>query len=1322
MNREENNVIRLGEVLEELDFKSSTFEQRQDHIKNMLARFLNLGTVVALIGAGASIPIGYLSWREFAEKTLDKARKNVDDDNQSATIEKYLGYLKERKGNELSAQVMLRECERLWDDHVNKLRGRQVNRAQGKRPESFREYIKDDFKKMHAKFSQRVPVADKRITYKNKLDAKHNPYVALLEMPIRRFITTNYDLEIERAILIKKNVRRTWSGGKKGEASIEEIVEWSEQNSFYQDVQFCDQLARFPLARYDGNQHMVFHCHGRIDAIDSCIITETDYQAWYLKEDSRYFPFRQALDLTLSSNPILIIGYSLGDADLMRWLRMITANRSEDKFRNPLFCINYIKVTKDENTPEHRELMKAECDALYMKYGLHVIPVLGLDEKGNEVTLCDALSDIKKRWESWVNGLLLKPKFRATPTSNYRKTGYYHYRLDFDQSTNPILSVQKELEEQLVGMIDKLEDQRPGLAVIVGDGGTGKSWSVQKYLKEKEDEWAKNEKGKFIFWSSYYANDVLTGIDRLIHYLSSQGDGAGVTKKAKSRVTKDQVKLTEMTEGRFEKLLRLISAQKGHVVIVFDGIEKLLIPDTVKTDGRSISPEVKRFFRMISDNYIASKYKGKKLPASQRFKCHIILTTRLFPLDILPDPDSDSDIVDPRELRKEIEVFATRCWTKDLLREEGSVAGNSRRDTSPGIDTFMSLYRNDPDIRKVKISSLCSLVDGQVFCIALVRGILEDLVALDMASANATDPAMDGYGKAEAKFEELERKISNTPIDRRVYRVIREAIEHLDSDVRYADDGGIVGKFIERIALFMHPVRREVAAVCYDDAQEKIKSESPNTVAFKTSLDRLLTELVRKSLLQPVILKTKSQDGSSEELGYVVHPLVRSFVHQTLHKSQFASLPSLQLSGITTMEVVDPGTRETGVNVTQSLFQKLCRDAARPYDEWREDKRNEPTLEEKRISSDQCRGAFSILRSRFSANTVTRWGDYGEYLRMVVNLYDTSKKVSEGLWLHNEPTKDGQKLTTSFDKDKPAPLYADEIAWLYNEIGLTSITMGHVLNAIPFREQGLEISRMIDNNRNGRYLFQAEFNLSTAYMFLGRLSTAMHYLNKAFIIATKLTDIELISRTKAYIAYVKYLQGRLEEADEEFTEAYTGLENNQRAKGIFYCYHGEVLLKLDKKPQAKAKIDQSRHIGEAEFYPDIIASARLANANYLVREGKYDEAQSEYSFVLKEAKRTRFRRLQAGTLSGMSRLAYRLNDSEVAKQRAVESLKIANEYALCLHQTIGMIVLGKALVKEGTQRVLGIACLKTARDMANLQGNFLRKNEAAQALQELKVE
>jgi hypothetical protein len=48
MNSEsEDQIIILGEILEELDPRTS-FDERQEHIQNMLARYLNLGTLHGL--------------------------------------------------------------------------------------------------------------------------------------------------------------------------------------------------------------------------------------------------------------------------------------------------------------------------------------------------------------------------------------------------------------------------------------------------------------------------------------------------------------------------------------------------------------------------------------------------------------------------------------------------------------------------------------------------------------------------------------------------------------------------------------------------------------------------------------------------------------------------------------------------------------------------------------------------------------------------------------------------------------------------------------------------------------------------------------------------------------------------------------------------------------------------------------------------------------------------------------------------------------------------------------------------------------------------
>jgi tetratricopeptide (TPR) repeat protein len=1306
-------INRLGEVLERLD-PNKSFSERQEQIKNILARFLNLKTVVALVGAGASIPLGYPSWTAFAKKTL-KAKRIREGMTQEkiATLDNYAKFLRKERSKELSAQVMLAECERLcvYDNEQKKL------------SKKFREVVRCYFERSHKQFSAPTRFGGNWLSVDEKVNKNNNPYLALLELPVRRFITTNYDLEIERALLLKKKFPHFLSDEELREVKIDKIIKLAEGKSFSQKQDNYDSLAKFPIARYEDNDYMVFHCHGRLDEINDCIITEEDYQRWYLKAVPEYLPFRQTLDLTLGSNPILIIGYGLADIDLMRWLRTITANRPEDKVRNPLFCINYITESEFEKRwGKDRSLIEAEADALYLRYGLHVITVYQKDpETKVESTLCDALLSLRGRWRDWWEGLLLKPKFRTTPKGNFQPTNYYHYKIHIDKKKT-VDSLHKRLEKELdsrlgltPGKVSKKQKSagEGNLAIVVGDGGTGKSWSVQKYLESKENQFKKNasrEKWTYIFWSSYYANDVLTGIDRLIEYFShlENNNGAAPHKrvalpKASANGEGDASNL--FVEDRFTKLANYLS-KRENTIIVFDGIEKLLKPNKEENIGESISPEIKKFFKLISN----------QLP--EKTNCKIILTTRLFPLDVLTDV-TDTKLEEaklggeqekPKEKtggkplvaeherqraeRDKYEIIAPRCWSQDLI-EDDEVAELS----------FLASIKSE-DEKKIVLSPLCSLVDGHIFCIALIRGILDDSKEDEVECRN--------------KYDDLVRDVANTPIDRRIYRVIQEAIDHLD---KTRSNNKTIEKFVERISLFMHPVRREVAMACFSEVKAERDTTRPDNYVpspqteIDKSLDKLLELLVDKNLIQLVTLDSTPDRNIK---GYVVHPLIRNYVYQTIHKSLFTSLPSLQLPGLTSaMEVVDPGSRDRGVVVTKSLIQVLCKEARKCKAVW-EAKPKSKTLSasetnEKKIYLDMCRGAFSILRSRFCSNTVTRWGDYREYLNLVVELYDTTRTVSDSMWKHNEPTFEGK----GYSQDPFAPLYADELAWVYNEIGFASFSMGNLLNAIPFREQGLEISRLIDNDKNGRYLFQSEFNLGTAYIFLGRLNFAMNYLEKAMEIGNKLDDPKLISRVKAYIALAKYLQGNLEEADAEFNNAYKMLVDNPRARGVFYCYHGELLLKLNKLKEAKEKIDQSRHIGEAEYYLDVVAYARLANANYLLKCKEYTEAQNEFTFALKEAQKAKLRRLETGVLSGMSRLAYELNDTEVAKQRAIEALKLANEYVLCLHQTVGVLVLGKALVKEGNQRELGIACLKTARNMAKSQGYFLRKNEAEDELQQL---
>lgn len=1329
----------LRKILEPLDFFGDTFRKRQKHTEDLLCRYLNMKTVIGFVGAGMSIPLGYPTWGTFAEdiflllkiflendgdtdknyltrlypkpdktaaKRLAKAlfkdkrythykvkdneyknifagilfeekflekflrllRKHIKFDypaekdlknlqvqykKNQVKFDELLEYARKPKNNEMDVLTVFSECERLlcitkeeWEEN--------------KQSKFFRALVRSYF---HIK---RVVAATKNPKIE---ETEFNPYLALLKLPIKKYITFNYDLELERALLYQGNIPRR--SIKKEEIYGEDIKCWEIINecgekSFAQTSDCSVQMARFSVARYEGTRNAVFHCHGRVDDPESCIVSEEDYQKWYLLEEEKekFIPFRQTLDLTLDSNPILFIGFGLKDEDLMRVLRSITANRSFEKTRNPLFCLLYIgehHIGSGEGAKWSREKeFEDECTALYMKYGLHVIPVKQEDYKKRHdkdiAPLCHKLLEIHDKWRNWWEGVLKKPMFREFKIDG-KSTSYFHYKFEpksqnlikkFDDDLHTKLKNALETEKvaekikgrkksavdkkknDVTGNENNVEDKKifaSNLAIVVGDGGTGKSWSVQSYLDLEV-----NKDYKKFYWSSYYGNDVLTGIDRLIRLFRPDAD-----------------KNSEMT--KFEWMMDIIDKTEN-ALIVFDGIEKLLKPNKENTEGESVSPEVKKFFKIISNYNVRSK---------------IIITTRLLPTDVFYNIDekirNETDSAKKEKLLtrkaaiKKDKIFsAPKCWSESL-----STNTNKKDNVS---------ITDDPTKNEQLLSSMCSLFDGHIFGISLMKAIIKTF-------------SSEISCKREVKVRSVLRDIANTPIEKRIDRVIHEAIKVCDKN-NFQNYNGIVRSFIQRISLFMHPVRKEIAQSCLDE----IKKNKPR-------LSELLEKLVDANLVQKVRIENQTKVGQT---AYVVHPLVRSYVFERMHESRFTSYPSLQLPGFTSgKEVVDPGSQK-GKEVSVNLFNAMCTKAEE--------------LKKGEIASDMCRAAFSILRSRFCSNTVTRWGDYTEYTKMTLLLYDTTKKVSSKHWDYNEPTREG------FDKcsELSAPLYPDELAWVYNEVGLASMSMGNNLNATALWEQGYEISKQIDKSGTGRYLFQSNINMGAIYIYYGKLNIARDYLNKAFEIANKLENKKLSDRVAGYIALVKYLRGNLEEAHNDFEEACKGLSQNPRARAVFMNYHGELLLKLNKQDMALEKIEQSRHLAESEYYPDLIAYARLSKANVFSRQGEHIKAQNEYQFVVKYAREKHLRRLEAATLSGMSRLSEKLGDFSTAIRLAVDSLKISNEYLLSLHQTQGLIVLGKALSNGHHHEDLGIACLKTARELAQKQEYFLRMNEAEEEL------
>jgi tetratricopeptide (TPR) repeat protein len=148
---------------------------------------------------------------------------------------------------------------------------------------------------------------------RNKIvSPERDPLLILVEqLGISRFLTTNYDLDIER-LMLDRGFRLHGSENVNAMgARARDFVLTPEKAAFL--VDFAVQDTRFAID--------VAHLHGRATEGDEIVATEADYQALYLRDDGRRDLLDGAIDLAFKGNALLFVGNGLGEDDVLRPLR-----------------------------------------------------------------------------------------------------------------------------------------------------------------------------------------------------------------------------------------------------------------------------------------------------------------------------------------------------------------------------------------------------------------------------------------------------------------------------------------------------------------------------------------------------------------------------------------------------------------------------------------------------------------------------------------------------------------------------------------------------------------------------------------------------------------------------------------------------------------------------------------------------------------------------------------------------------------------------------------------------------------------------------------
>lgn len=1143
--------------------------ERIERAEQMLARALNLRTLVAVVGSGCSRPMGYPSWTGFAAEVVEHSaaalEERRDEPGAAAALAEVRAFRAGLAGGETlpatdltyylgSAKRLLDRFE--WPVHP------------------YAGYVRRRFGPEGERDGELPP-----------LDAQ--PHRALAELPIRRFVTTNYDRELELALAEHGGVAYEDFGIGEAEPDPE------RSRSFTQEERDCDFLARFCVAR-PRSRPLVFHCHGRYDRPKSIIATEEDYQRWYLAgSEGLGSHFRQLIDLLFGSSSLLFVGYGMGDEDLLHPLRALGATEPEQKPHRPLFAL----VPEEEPGADwHRH------EVLFERYGLHVIPYTGRrggspEERGRD--LVAELRRLGRVHARWLDGWLEKPAIRKVVVRARPPRPYRHYNIDL--RGHGVLGEEKvteTLDRFVAATRDAARSGRGQVLCLVGPGGGGKSWHAVQLMERVERE--VSELDGFFFWSSYYADDYLTGLDRALAYLDPAGETAG---------------------PRHERFARCL--ESGRWFVVFDGFERLLRESADPEEGVPFGKGAERLLEAVLG-------KGSRST--------VVITSRLR----------------PRGVREGEGV---------LVRRIGRLRAEDLR-SSPLFAPFAD-----------HAAALCSLLDGHSYGL---------LLAAEHLRRAAPETGADEAAR------ELRRALAGSAPDRRLGRMI--GLVERDLDRRHR---GLVRAVLERVAVFMSPLTERTLELCFEEAAKDLPG---GRVAAPADAEAVVLDLLASRLVFRVVTSEDEPDPPA----YTVHPTVRSYLFHRVHRTTPDMLPNFTLPGFTSGTAMASPTSAESARTARALLDRLVAEAEAARLAGRSAEARE-----------LCRSAFSVMRSRLEAITAPRWTKHGDYLLVGLTLANLAKDVAPAVWDYRE------RHLLSEVEHPDGPLFADEVAWLYNDIGLTLCAEGDMHDTYGVWEQGYEINRLIEGGEPpGQYVVQSQLHLAHTFIETGLLQPGEQYLQETEHSNRALGDPDYQGRIVGYRGQIAHLRGdwgRAHELYELTQKLLAEAGGNPRAESIFLRLWADLKIARHDLPGAAEMIQAARVKAEAGHHPDLVAYAMESLGHWHRAREEFRQARLAYDHALARARGLGIRRLEAGVLIELSRLGLDLGDTEMARMRALKSMAIANELGLGLRQTHCLVLLGLAAL-QGGQRDLGVAYLRHGWSRARRQQYWSRGREAEQRL------
>jgi hypothetical protein len=237
---------------------------------------------IAFVGSGTSVPSGFPTWAGLLDRLRDAA------DEADPRGPRQLPPLAERDG----------AADLLWE-------AEEYRRRLG--ANRYQPFLREEFKP-----NGKAPGA---------------ALAALVALPFKDFITTNYDELIEQAARDAHQQLRA--------------AHWHNADAVRQ---FLGDLSN---ARRTAERR-VLYLHGRYDDPEHVVLTEHDYIARYVTDEGT----RRRLFSIFALVPVVFVGFSLGDPDLVELLRQVQAALGPGRPRH--FAVLGLERASDEPAIRNR--------------------------------------------------------------------------------------------------------------------------------------------------------------------------------------------------------------------------------------------------------------------------------------------------------------------------------------------------------------------------------------------------------------------------------------------------------------------------------------------------------------------------------------------------------------------------------------------------------------------------------------------------------------------------------------------------------------------------------------------------------------------------------------------------------------------------------------------------------------------------------------------------------------------------------------------------------------------------------------------------------